>query len=336
MSDNVTADALADALIQRGVIDRGSAPLPPEGSGRPWFVSALLCVAGWLAGVFVLVFIATLFEPSGASSYAVFAIVLLLAAFGLYAADRQNAFFDQLALALSIAGQIAATAAIAESTKSAALTAGALAVLQCLLVLLMPNRLARSIAAFFACIAWALAVRFAWWGEANWSGSRAHVSFGPAIVGWFVIWTPIAALVFAAIAGEAKWMARKHRRIVRPALGGLLLALTFGTFASVPLDTFDFFWSSNPDRRTNWLVLWPLLNVAVALAAGLGAFRLRSMALLGVAIAAALLHVVQFYYLLGTTLVIKSVIMLIVGAALLGGGGVLLHRRRSGQSEQTP
>jgi hypothetical protein len=192
----------------------------------------------------------------------------------------------------------------------------------------MPNALARAIAAFFACIAWALAIRFAWWGEGNWDALRAQVSLAPAIVGWFVIWIPIAALAFAALAAEPQWMAHDARRIVRPALGGLLLALTFGTFASVPFDAFDVFWRSSSEPHTNWLVLWPLLNVAAALAAGFGAFRLRSTALVGVAIAAALLHVVQFYYVLGTTLVIKSAIMLIAGAVLLGAG-ILLRRREA-------
>jgi hypothetical protein len=331
MSNSVTAEALTAALIQRGAIGKEAEPLPVGAGERPWFISTLLGVAGWLAGIFLLIFVAVLFKPAGASSYALFAAVLLPAAFGLYAADRHNAFFDQLALALSIAGQIAATAAFAQATHSAAATAGAVAVMQCGLVIAMPNRLARSVAAFFACIAWALAVRFAWWGEKNWSGLRAPVALGPAIAGWFVIWTPIAALVTAAIAGEAKWMAGKARRIVRPALGGMLLALTFGTLASVPLDMLDLLWASDPRAHTNWLVLWPLLNIAAALAAGLGAFRLRSAPLLGVAITAALLHVMQFYYLLGTTLVVKSAIMLVVGALLLGSGALL--RRRGPERE---
>jgi hypothetical protein len=201
------------------------------------------------------------------------------------------------------------------------------------LVRVMPNRLARSIAAFFACIAWALAVRFAWWGEGNWSGSPRAVAIGPAFAGWFVIWIPILAIVFAAIAGEAKWMATNSRHIVRPALAGALLALTFGTLASVPLDAFEITWSPSSKPHANWLVLWPLLNVAAALVAGAGAFRLRSRALLGAAIVAALLHVVQFYYLIGTTLVVKSAIMLIMGALLLGSG--ILWRRRTRDEEST-
>jgi hypothetical protein len=322
MSDSVTAETLAAALAEHGALDPQSAPLPQRASERPWFISTLLGIAGWLAGVFVIVLIAALFDPEEPRNWGVVAAVLLPAAFGLYAVDRDNAFFDQLALALSIAGQIGATIALVDGS-SAALTAGILAIMQCLLLAIMPNALARSIAAFFACVAWALAIRFAWWGENNWKGLRTTVSMGPAVIGWFVIWAPAAALVFAAIAGEAKWLASKARRIVRPALSGMLLALTIGTFASVPLEGLESPWRPDGAPQTNWLVLWPLLNVAAALIAALGAFRLRNMGLLGVAIAAALLHVVHFYYLLGTSLLVKSAIMLVVGAALLGAGALL-------------
>jgi hypothetical protein len=332
MSDAVTTEALTSALVERGALGHPPAPLPSRANDRPWFVSTLLGVAGWLAGIFVIVLIEALFHPEKATGYAIFAVVLLPTAFGLYVADRGNAFFDQLALAFSIAGQIAATIAIAGATKSAAMTAGVVAVLQCFLLAVMPNALARSIAAFFGCVAWALAIRFAWWGEDNWGSSRAPITLAPALIGWFVIWTPIVAILAATIASEATWMASKARRIVRPALSGMLLALTFGTLASVPLEALESLW--NPKPQTNWLVLWPLLNVAVAFIAGLGAFRLRNMALLGIAIAAALLHVVQFYYLLGTTLLVKSAVMLIVGALLLAAG--VLLRRRSHPIESTP
>jgi len=331
---SVTTETLTSALIQRGALGPSPAPLPSRASDRPWFVSTLLGVAGWLAGIFVIVLIAALFHPEKTTGYGIFAVVLLPIAFGLYVADRGNAFFDQLALAFSIAGQLAATVALAGATESVAMTAGGVAVLQCLLLAVMPNALARSIAAFFACVAWALAIRFAWWGEDSWSSSRAAVALGPALIGWFVIWIPVVAIAYAAIASETSWMARKAGRIVRPALSGMLLALTFGTLVTLPLEALDSFWSPSPKPQTNWLVLWPLLNVALALAAGLGAFRLRNMALLGIAIAAALLHVVQFYYLLGTTLLVKSAIMLIVGALLLAGGVLLRHR--SLESEPAP
>jgi hypothetical protein len=328
MSDSVTSETLAAALAQRGVIERGTAPLPSPASDRPWFVSTLLGVAGWFAGIFVLFFIGALFKPSGRMDFAIAAAVLLPAAFGLYAADRHNAFFDQLALALSIAGQVAAAVALGSGHASAAQVTAGIAVMQCALLVVMPNRLARYIAAFFACVAWALAVRFAWWGTEVWDGGRRHpVPLGPALIGWAVIWIPIAAISVAVIRSEAKWMAHGGRRIVRPALDGMLLALTFGTFASAPLEMLDFLWSSESRVRTNWLALWPVLNVAAALVAALGAFHLRNKALVGVAIVAALLHVANFYFLLGTTLLVKSAIMLVIGGLLLGSGVLLRNGR---------
>jgi hypothetical protein len=331
MSDSVTSTTLGQALAARGVINHGSAPSPA--GERPWFVSALLGVAGWFAGCCVLIFVAVLFRPSGTLDFAIAAAVLLAAAFGLYAADRHNAFFDQLALALSIAGQVAATVAFGHGIKSSAAIAAWVAVMQCALLVVMPNRLARYLAAFFACVAWALAIRFAWWSMETWRSDAHHpVPLGLALLGWAVIWIPVAAISIAAIRGEAKWMAHGARRIVRPALGGMLLALTFGTFASAPLEMLDVLWSSDSRVHTNWLAIWPLLNVAAALLAGLGAFHLRNRALLGVAIAAALLHVAHFYFLLGTTLLVKSAIMLMIGALLLGLG-VLLRNGRVPQEE---
>jgi hypothetical protein len=201
------------------------------------------------------------------------------------------------------------------------------------LVLVMPNRLARALAAFFACIAWALTLRFAWWGDGeNWDIARQTMSLLPALIAWAVIWIPVAAICAAAIRKESQWMAQPAAaRIIRPALTGLLLALTFGTFVSEPREALEWFRSSGAATE-NWLVLWPLLNAAMALCAAFGAFQLRNKALLGVAIAAALLHVGQFYFLLGTTLVVKSIIMLAVGAVLVGAG-ISRERRDRARSE---
>jgi uncharacterized membrane protein len=94
------------------------------------------------------------------------------------------------------------------------------------------------------------------------------------------------------------------------------MALALATWASEPLGSLVF-WSPPGESYVNWLVLWPLLGAATALFAAVCAYRLRNRALVGLAIAGALLHVMQFYYLLGTTLIIKSMIMLAVGIALL-------------------
>jgi hypothetical protein len=327
VSEDIGSSALIEALVRNGAIAANAAPPLPQTDDRPWFVSALQGIAGWLAGLFVLAFISTAFKPSEPGAFAIFGVFLLAGAFGIYSTARNSAFMHQLALAASIAGQVSLTIAFAQVAKyTATIPAACVAVMQCALVFVMPNRLARALAAFFACIAWAVAIRFAWYGD-SWD-LRHTAALTPALVGWAVIWIPVAALCALAIRSEASWMARPAAaRIIRPALTGLLLALTFGTFASEPLEALAWF-APTGSRLQNWLVLWPLLNALMALFAAYCAFHLRSKALLGIAIAAALLHVGQFYFLLGTTLVVKSIIMLAMGVALAAAG--LFLRRHGG------
>jgi uncharacterized membrane protein len=79
-------------------------------------------------------------------------------------------------------------------------------------------------------------------------------------------------------------------------------------------------------RGIDWLAVFPLLSIGLALFSAYGAFRIRNSGLLGFAVFAALLHLARFYYLYGTTLMWKSVIMLAVGAALLLAGFALRNR----------
>ena len=114
-------------------------------------------------------------------------------------------------------------------------------------------------------------------------------------------------------------MATPARRIARPALSGLLVGLSVGTWASEPFAALAF-WTATAQSSSNWLVLWPFLGVAAALFAAVCAYRLRHTAILGVAIGGALLHVMQFYYMLGVPLVVKSYIMVALGIGALVGG----------------
>jgi len=308
------ANALIDALIARGVIAADCERPQDASSERPWYISAVLGLSGWLAGIFAMGFVALLFRPDSVLDYSLAAIVLLGAAFGLYAVDRDSAFFDQLALALSIAGQLAFVATAGDLTDSAAGTAALTALLQVGLLFAMPNRLARMLAAFFACLAWALALRLAWWDDLI--HGRDAIPLAPALISWFVIWVPIAALTHYLLKTEPVWMAHRLRRIARPALSGLLLSLAIGTWASDPFSALGFS-VMRGQSQTNWLALWPLLGTAAALFAAWCAFRVRNRGLLSVAVLGAFLHVVQFYYVLGARLLTKSAIMLAVGIALL-------------------
>jgi uncharacterized membrane protein len=313
MKQPISASQLRDELVRRRLLGASSTAALPPPVGRPWFISILLGTSAWLASLFALGFIWMLFTPRTAGAYAVCGLILLAATFGLYAADRAGAFFGQLALTLSIAGQLAMVFAAHEATHSATITAVFTAALQLLLLFVMPNRLAKLIAAFFACCAWAMVVRLGWWGEKGFI-TMQDVAPGQALIGWFVVWLPVVAAVHALLMNEHRWMASGLQQTARAALTGLLLGLATATWLSAPLSTLVL-WGDQP--RSNWLVLWPLLGVLAALIAAIYAFRLRHRALIGVAILGALQYVGQFYYLLGTTLLIKSCIMLAIGVLAL-------------------
>ena len=310
------AAELADALVQRGLLQSADAPTRSGDDTRPWFISAVLGVAGWLAGLLTLLFVWQLFEPSSASGFALAGAVMLAAALGLYYADRDSAFFAQLALALWIAGQLGIVWWAEETTRSPASTAAIMTVLELALLCVTRNRMARTLASFFACIGWALAVRFAWWDSSPFDLYKQPIALSPALAGWVVIWAPVAALAEILIRTEPVWLAAGARSIARPALGGLLAALAVGTWTSEPFAALSILFVGA--GATNWLALWPLLGAASALFAAGCAFRLRERAFLGLAVVGALLHVTQFYYVLGTTLVVKSAIMLAAGCVALG------------------
>jgi hypothetical protein len=324
MTSGIDSEALTRALVARGLLSSGATPPPRTTDDRPWFVGFLMGAAGWLAALFALTFVAVLFDLDSGADYALPGLLMLGAALGLYYASRAHAFLDQLALALSLAGQIAITVALGDALDSAAATASLVAVLQALLLMILPNRTARVFAAFFASIAWALALRLAWWDD----DEPAGVRFAPALLGWIAIWLPIAALSAMLVAREAVWMARGWSEILRPLLTGSLLALCFGTLVSEPSQVFTVLVGQGGSGM-NWLAIWPLLAVGAALYAGFMALRVRNRALVGVAIVAALLHVMQFYFVLGTTLLLKSMIMAGVGLVLLAVAAVLGNR--SGQ-----
>src|SRR5262245_12368404 len=102
MSVPMSVDSLTEALVRRGVLAAGTGSMPVPTLDRPWFISVVLGFAGWLAGIFALVFVGLLFQPDSVPGLSFTGLIMLAAAYGLYAIDRESAFFDQLALALSI------------------------------------------------------------------------------------------------------------------------------------------------------------------------------------------------------------------------------------------
>ena len=326
--------ALMDALRARGIVP-ADAPLPGASEEkRPWFVALLQGMAGWLAGIFLLVFVGLIVKPDTVPGILGCGAFLLAAAWGLYYADRNAVFLDQLALALSIAGQIAVAWAVLKDARSPTLVASVLLLLQLGVFAIMTNRVARVISAFFACIAWIYTVRFTFMprSSSRWSfldddGMFHAPMFGSWTVpaSWLITWAPMILGIAWLLRQEPKWMANGARGFARPALTGLLLCAAFGGVVSEPLN-FLALGVEEMGIPFNVWALFPLLSIALSMYAAYAAFSVRSYGLIGVAVFGALVHLSRFYYLYGTTLLWKSMLMLIIGAALLLAARLLAPR----------
>jgi len=302
------------------------------GPARPLAIGLLLGVSGWAAGLFMLVFVAALFEPDGAGQAAIAGTVLLAAAWGLFRVDRDGAriFVAQLALALSIAGQCFVLYALVRDNAGVASVSAAALLLQAVLAGVMPNRLSRVLSTLFATIAWALMLRFALFGEhGNWHPANRPdpVSLPAALAGWLATWLPLAAGLWWAVRNEPTWTARGRAPWVRPILTGLVAGLAWATLASQPFES-DL-WLGGGQTDAGGLALWPLLSALGALGALVAAFALRRRALVALCAVAALLHVGHFYWVLGCSLLAKSLVMLAMGGGLLAAAHVLRSRGKS-------
>jgi hypothetical protein len=320
-------------LRARGMIP-ASGPAPgAEVLDRPWFVALLQGVAGWLAGIFLLCFIGLMFKPQSTGAILAIGVLLLGGAWALYHADRNAVFVDQLALAISIAGQFAVAWAIVKDSQAGLPLAATMLGLQIVVLIAMPNKIARTLAALFATIAWTFTVRFLLQPG---QGEEIFFSSGkPRIVGawlvpaaWLLTWVPLLALAGWLVRNEVQWMSSGLRAFARPGLTGVLLGLSLGGIAADPFAAF-LLGTQALGLPFSWWALLPLLSVALAAFAGYCAFRVRSLGLLGFAVLCALLHLSRFYYLYGTTLMWKSMIMLAIGALLLLGGVALRKHEKA-------
>jgi len=311
--------ALLDELHARGLAPAVAADATAQQAAheRPWYIGLLLGTAGWIAGLFLLAFVGALFHSAGAL---VGAPILLAAAWGLYKVDREGAFVSQLALALSVAGQVLAVFWFGDTflkgSRGIAGVAFFALLLQMALIVAMPNRLHRTMSALFAVIAWAVFVRFGLWDEPVWDRHRKEPLPLPlALAGWAIVWLPAAGILYLVIRREAEWMARGWQDMVRPAATGLIVALAITTLISQPLESFPFGPSSAPGQGGK--AIWPLLSATAALGALAAAFGLGSRGLAATCIVAALAHLSHFYYAVGTSLLTKSLTMIAAGAILL-------------------
>ena len=314
-----------------------------------WYVRVMLSVAGLVAAVFLIVFVASAFTfviESGLASSAV-GLMLVTAAYALFRTAPRGDFLAMFALAMSFAGQVlffTGLPGVFERVDKGILWVG-LAVFQSALVFLMPNFIHRVFSAFGAgfalthALSWldattlapgviAAAVAWIWLNEARYA-KRASIAI-PAGYGLTLAFayaqmsaSGMALLGLFALPATMVWLPMWFAE----ALVGAALVATVAVLAR------RVGWTSQ-DRRT-------LCALAAAAAVALASFKAPGVAgglmiallgfsngnrvLTGLGIAALLFYVSRYYYALDVTLLAKSAALALTGIVLLGARWIAMN-----------
>jgi hypothetical protein len=341
------AQRLWETLCAAGVAS-GQAP-PDTAAHSPWYVRAMLGVAGWIAAAFLFGFVGQAFPWVVDSKAAALAIgaLMIAAAYALFRVQAARDFLAQFAFAMSLAGQaLAAVGVFGVFEPREALAWSAIAAGEAVLAVLLPNFVHRVWSSYAAalCVAFALA-------EAG-AAALAAGALGAS-----------AALLWSK---ELDWAARSA--MVRPIAYGLTLGLiqiqaealfTQGLLAEVARQRDQAVWARpRIGELLTGLVLVAVVarlvvghmrlarrDAAIALAAAIGLALLSLRApglatgltlvtlgfaggnrvLTGLGIVALLFYLGAYYYTLQATLLTKSAVLAATGAALLAARWALLR-----------
>jgi hypothetical protein len=140
---------------------------PPGAHSSPWYVRAMLGIAGWIGAWFLLGFIAfgLVAIVKNATAAIVVGAVFCAAAFAIFRFARENVFATQFALAVSLAGQGLFIFGIAQDVKPESQGfAFTIFLLEAALAVAVPNFIHRVMTTFAAtmALAWVLGSFGAW------------------------------------------------------------------------------------------------------------------------------------------------------------------------------
>jgi hypothetical protein len=344
-----TPQQVWDRLRAAGVVD-GDAP-PPLAHSSPWYVRAMLGIAGWIGALFLLGFVGAglAFVFQSASAAAVVGLVAVGGAFLIFHVGGRNDVVSQFGLATSFAGQVLIGVAVADAVGEGGIRQGSsfffvMAVFEALLAVALNNFVHRVWSTFAACVALGLAMRalglfgvvpgvvaialtVLWLSEHQWA---ARGSFWRAI-GF--------GLAFAVIQPDywslSQWLFESRSE--------LLVEPPFWLLWMKPaLVSAALFYAVHQllDRHhegpggTTWnaaMAAAGLIAVATLNAPGITSslllvllgFATGNRTLFGVGVVALLSYLSYFYYSLQATLLMKSVALGLTGIALLILWGVM-------------
>lgn len=333
-----SASELWNQLRNAGVADGDMPDL--ESISTPWYVRVLLGFSGWLAALFILLFIGAALSFVFRSNAAAFisGVALIGGAYAMLR-KRNGDFIEQLALATSLAGQgLVVYVIFQKSGWGGANSWFLIAVLQILLAGLMPNFIHRVFSAFFA--AYSLQYALTYLGA-------PYLFSGLLMIPLAFIWLneleypaflqPMRAIGYGLVLGLINikgsallgtrhwWMHYRGKPAwVQPwvdeALAGAVILFVVWQLLQrykVP-----------PTGRTAIAAFAAAIiafgasleanGISVGVLIMLLGFAGGNRILLGLGIASLLFFASSYYYMTDTTLLAKSYTMAITGAALLG------------------
>ena len=216
-----TLDALWEKLVQHRIVEGNRPGLSTD--DNPWYLRLLSAFSGWIAALFLIAFLFSLFSSLLKSVTANVLIGIALLFLAHLALKRQNAeFLSHAALAISLAGQALVIYALAKVFEPQfALLALSVAALEALLFIVMRSYIHRVFCAFCTCAAIYFAANY---------GASTTMTIGAYGVQH--------ALIVAGLALLAAWLwlnefqQTNYRELFHPLSWGVSLALvTFGSFA---------------------------------------------------------------------------------------------------------
>lgn len=345
----MTAAALWERLRADGLVE-GDDP-PPHRDVSPWFVRVMLGIAGWIGAAFLLAFVfaAFAFVMEGAAPAFLLGAACCGGAFAMFRVFEGNDFAEQFGLAVSLAGQVLMGIGLGQALEGNA-TAFYLAVaaVEALLALAVPNFLHRVLATGAAAAALALAVN-----ELALQGLTAPLlCLGLALV-WLEprlwaaggrLWRPVGyglalALLlvetfrlfdaqswFGTTAGAPGWMQLHGPLIGRAATAAILCwAAVVLARRLHPPPAGRIVLAAGAAAALFGLLALPAPGLASAVLILPLGFAAGNRLLLALGILSLLGFVSHFYYSLHATLLAKSGLLALTGLVLLAAYGALRH-----------
>jgi hypothetical protein len=336
-----TMRVVLDQLVDEGLLPP-AAPVaigstlsaPDDAAGNPWYVRVLVGIGAWIAAVLLIAFLVGGVElVRTAESSIVAGLILCGVAIAIRRFVPDSVFAVQLALALSMAGQVLFGGGVASLSRGVPITVLAIVVLEVLLIAVYPDMMHRFLSTIV--IVGALVALLLDW---NLPGA-VHPLVGLLAAGALALWERESALAVARAEGLGRPIGYG---LVVALLGVLCLGLTdliaiphwwvSGLLLLPMLLVLEYRIVSRFEPRAAaaivaWLVgatvlvslpaLWTPGVLAAVVVIVLG-FQRGNRLLLGLGALFLAVFLIAFYYHLDITLLLKSLMLLATGLLLMG------------------